>query len=407
MFGSAECSLAEHLATPQDDRMSEERGRLRELAALFLRLGFTAFGGPAAHVALLHDEVVRRRSWVSEQHFLDLVGATNLVPGPNSTELAIHLGYQRARWRGLLVAGCCFIAPAALMVGVLAWAYLRYGQTPVVVDLLGGVTPVVVAIIAYALAGLARTAIKTVATGLIAAAALCAYLFGLSELLLLAAGGAAGVAVWSWPASPPGGGRGRAVAPWWLGVPALKAAGGPLLVDPGWAQLTRLFLTMLKIGSVLFGSGYVLLAFLRGDFVDRLGWLTDQQLLDAVAIGQLTPGPLFTTATFVGYLVAGVPGAVLATIGIFLPAFVFARFLGALVRWIRARGWAGAALDGINATALALMAGVAIQLGRAALADPISIGLALISFVVLWRWRLNSAWLIAAGALVGLVRVLL
>ena len=371
---------------------------LREVVGLFLKLGTIAFGGPAAHIAMMHNEVVRRRGWLDEQRFLDLVGATNLIPGPNSTELAIHLGYRRARWRGLVAAGVCFILPAFLIVLTLAWAYVRYGRTPAAGGLLYGIKPVVVAIIGWALLSLMRTAIGGVLTGLVAAAALAAYLLGVNELLILAAGAVAVL-------------LGRAPASW-LGrvglllLPIL-AVGQVRFADPTAGQLARLFLLFLKIGSVLYGSGYVLLAFLRGDFVVRLGWLSQAELLDAVSIGQLTPGPVFTTATFVGYLVAGLPGAILATIGIFLPSFVFVALLTRIVDRIRDRAWSAALLDGVNAAALALMAGVTIQLGRAALIDPLTGALGVGALLLLWRTRLNSAWLIAAGAAVGAARTLL
>jgi len=376
-----------------------EPGRVRELVVVFGRLGCIAFGGPAAHIAMMHDEVVRRREWVTEQRFLDLVGATNLVPGPNSTELAIYLGYERARWRGLFVAGVCFIAPAAVLVSALAWAYVRYGRSPVGIGVLYGITPVVIAIIAHAVVKLAPTAVRGLGLAVLAAGALVLYLLGLNELLLLAVGGLLAVLM-TWWRRPRAKGESRAVA-----LMALWVA--PMFAPGSGGRLGQLFLTMLKIGSVLYGSGYVLFAFLRGDFVVRLGWLTDQQLLDAVAVGQLTPGPLFTSATFVGYLVAGPWGAVLATVAIFAPAFVFAALLGRIVGWLRGRWWASAALDGINATALALMLGVAFQLGRVALTDPLTIGLAIAAGVALWRFRLNSAWLILAGAVVGLVHALL
>ena len=343
--------------------------------------------------------MVRRRGWLDEQRFVDLVGATNLIPGPNSTELAIHLGYRRARWRGLVAAGVCFILPAFAIVLTLAWAYVRYGRTPAAGGLLYGIKPVVVAIICWALLSLVRTAIGGVLTGLVAAAALAAYLLGVNELLILAAGAVAVLLA-------------RAPATWFgrgslLLLPPLLAAAQVRFADPTAGQLTRLFLLFLKIGSVLYGSGYVLLAFLRGDFVIRLGWLTQSQLLDAISIGQVTPGPVFTTATFVGYLVAGLPGAVLATIGIFLPSFVFVALLTRIVDRIRDRAWSAALLDGVNAVALALMAGVTVQLGRAALIDPLTGALGVGALLLLWRTRLNSAWLIAAGAAVGAARSLL
>lgn len=375
---------------------------MREVTWLFLKLGTIAFGGPAAHIAMMHGEVVRRRGWVDEQRFVDLVGATNLIPGPNSTELAIHLGYERGRWRGLLAAGVCFILPAALMVGLLAVAYVRYGSTPAAEGLLYGIKPVVVAIIAQALVALLRTVLRGVLPAVVALAALAAYFAGVDELAILAAGGLLTVTLRMRPDRWLARGRVRAVG-WW----PLLAVGQPFFPDPTGGQLTRLFLTMLKIGAVLYGSGYVLLAFLQGDFVTRLGWLTETQLIDAVSIGQLTPGPVFTTATFVGYVVAGPAGAVLATVAIFLPSFAFVALLTRIVDRLRRAAWSAALLDGVNATALALMAGVSFELARTALTDLLTIGITVATLVVLWRTRLNSGWLIAAGALVGLARTFL
>ncbi|WP_232221772.1 chromate efflux transporter [Nocardioides sp. J54] len=376
--------------------MAPRPGSAREVGGLFLRLGTIAFGGPAAHVALMREELVRRREWVSDQRFADLMGATNLVPGPNSTELAIHLGHERAGWRGLLLAGAAFILPAALMVTGLAWAYVEYGGTPAVDGLLYGVVPVVVGIIAWALAGLGRTVLASPWLVVLAGAALAAYLLGANELVVLAAGAVVAVLAH--------GLRSAADRQHALVLPLL--AGTPVFTDPTGSQLAQLFLTMLKIGAVLYGSGYVILAFLEGDFVDRLGWVSHQQVLDAASVGQVTPGPVFTTATFLGYVVAGLPGAVLATVAIFLPSFVFVALLTRLATWLRSRAWTSALLDGVNATALALMAGVSLELGRSALVDPLTMGLAVATVVLLWRTRLNSAWFIAAGALVGVVRLL-
>ncbi|MER5325952.1 chromate efflux transporter [Streptosporangium roseum] len=373
----------------------------REVALLFLKLGVIAFGGPAAHTAMMRDELVRRRGWVSDRRFADLMGATNLIPGPNSTELAIHLGHDRAGRRGLIAAGVCFILPAALMVTALAWAYVRYGTTPAIQGLLYGVVPAVIAIIAHALLGLLRTVITSAWLAVLAIAALAAYLLGVNELLILAAGAALAAAVLL-PRTRPGARRPH-------GLLALPVLGGPLPVfgDPTGAQLAQLFATMLKIGAVLYGSGYVLLAFLRGDFVERLGWITSQQLVDAISVGQVTPGPLFTTATFVGYLVAGPVGAFLATVAIFLPSFVFVGLLTKLTDRLRSRAWTSALLDGLNATALALMAGVSYQLARTAIIDPLTLAIALTALALLWRTRLNTAWLIAGGALIGLAHTLL
>ncbi|MQA86069.1 MAG: chromate efflux transporter [Streptosporangiales bacterium] len=372
------------------------------MVLLFLKLGTIAFGGPAAHIAMMHSEVVRRRGWLDEQRFVDLIGATNLIPGPNSTELAIHLGYDRARWKGLLAAGACFILPAALIVGVLAWAYLRYGGTPAAEGLLYGIKPVVIGIIAQALFSLLRTAVRGPLPALVAAAALVAYFAGINELAILAAGGLIVVLVRTRPYRyfTGRGPRSAAVLP-------LLVAGQPHFTDPTGGQLAQLFLNLLKIGAVLYGSGYVLLAFLRGDFVARLGWISQTQLIDAVSIGQFTPGPVFTTATFVGYLVAGLPGAVLATVAIFLPSFCLVALLTRITDRLRRATWSAALLDGVNATALALMAGVSYQLARTALVDPLTVALTLVTLVLLWRTRLNSGWLIAAGAAVGLAHTFL
>lgn len=365
---------------------------------VFLRLGTIAFGGPAAHTAMMREELVRRREWVSDRRFADLMGATNLIPGPNSTELAIHLGHERAGWRGLLLAGLAFILPAALMVTGLAWAYVEYGETPAVAGVLYGVVPVVVAIIAWALLGLGRTVLVDRWLVALALVALAAYLLGAHELVVLF-GGAAVAALAQGVRSLAGTERHHL-----LGWPLL--AGTPVFADPTGHQLAQLFWTMLKIGAVLYGGGYVILAFLEGDFVDRLGWVTREQVLDAVSMGQVTPGPVFTTATFLGYVVAGFPGAFLATVAIFLPSFVFVGLLTRMTDWLRSRSLTSALLDGVNATALALMAGVSLQLGRSGLVDPLTVALAVATLVLLWRTRLNSAWFIGAGALVGVAHAL-
>ncbi len=393
---------------PDSPRGRGGAGSVREVAGVFLRLGTIAFGGPVAHTALMRHELVQRRGWVSDARFVDLIGATNLIPGPNSTELAIHLGYDRARWRGLLVAGACFILPAAVLVTVLAWAYLRYGDTPAASALLYGIVPAVIAIIVHALIKLTPVAVRNVGLGVLAAAGFAAYLLGVNELLVLAAGAALAAAARLVRHRP----QAMMSAPWWVGAPWAGApwahapwANAPLFGDPTAGQLWQLFATMLKIGAVLYGSGYVLLAFLRGDFVDRLGWLTEEQLTDAIAIGQVTPGPVFTTATFVGYLVAGPIGALLATIAIFLPSFAFVGLLTRITDRLRSSPWTSALLDGVNATALALMAGVTLQLGRSAIVDPLTALIALATLTLLWRTRLNSAWYIGAGALIGLARM--
>jgi chromate transporter len=370
---------------------------LSVLAALFLKLGTVAFGGPAAHIAMMEDEVVRRRGWLSRDAFLDLLGAVNLIPGPNSTELAIHIGLARAGWPGLLVAGGCFILPAALIVSALAWAYVRFGSLPAADGLLYGVKPVVIAVVAQALWRLGRTALRTPRLALLAPVAAAASALGVNELAILGA-----CALVTALAARIPGGKPAIVAPWGL---VARASGGIGALAAGAAvpvTLGGLFAVFVKIGAVLFGSGYVLLAFLRADLVHRLGWLTERQLLDAVAVGQVTPGPVFTTATFVGYLLAGGPGALVATAGIFLPAFVFVALSGRLVPALRRSPTAGAALDGVNAASLALMAVVTWQLAHAALIDLPTVLLAGLSLLLLARFRVNSAWLVLGGAVLGL-----
>ncbi len=372
----------------------DAQGRLTELAAVFLRLGTMGFGGPAAHIAMMRDEVVRRRRWMTDQTFLDLVGATNLIPGPNSTEMAIYIGYARAGWHGLLVAGACFILPAMLIVLAFAWAYTRYGTVPAAVWLLYGIKPVIIAVIAQALWALGRTAVRGWLTAAVGAVALGLFVMGVHELVLLAAGGLVVMLA----------ANARHLR--WTEVAAVPVVAWTQMaaIPPPFA-LSTLALVFLKIGSVLYGSGYVLLAFLRADLVLRLGWLTDRQLLDAVAVGQFTPGPVFTTATFIGYLLGGVPAAVVATAAIFLPAFVLVAASYSFLPRLRRSPWAGALLDGVNVTSLGLMAGVTWQLGRVAVTDVTTAALAVVTAGLLIRYRINSAWLVAAGAIVGLARL--
>lgn len=382
-------------------RSTDERSRtsLRELALLFLKLGTIGFGGPAAHIAMMEDEVVRRRRWMTHDEFLDLLGATNLIPGPNSTEMAIHIGHRRAGWTGLVVAGSSFILPAVLIVTAFAWAYVRYGSIPEVKGVLYGVKPVIIAIVLQALWSLGRAAIKTKLLAVIGIGGVVLTFLGLHELLVLLGGGLIVVAV-------------RLIVRAVKGQQSLLSLifASPLIVflqsnttsaPTASFSLALLFLFFLKVGAVLYGSGYVLLAFIRADLVERWHWLTETQLLDAIAVGQVTPGPVFTTATFIGYVVSGTKGAVVATLGIFLPAFIFVAASGPLVPRIRRSPLAGAFLDGVNAAALALMVFVTYQLGRAAIFDFTTIALAIISGALLFRFRLNSAWLVLAGGIAG------
>jgi chromate transporter len=374
-------------------------GEVAEVARVFLRLGLIGFGGPAAHIALMEDEVVRRRRWLTREQFLDLLGATNLIPGPNSTEMAIHVGFVRAGWPGLVTGGACFILPAMLITLALAVAYVRYGRLPEAAWLLYGVKPVIIAVVVQALWGLATKVLGTPATAVTALGVLVLALRGVNEIALLFAAALALPLVRAIAT----GGSARALAPGgWLALAGMvgptPSAGG---VAAASVSLSELALIFLKVGSILFGSGYVLLAFLRPDLVERTGWLSDAQLLDAVAVGQITPGPVLTTATFIGYLVAGLPGGVLATLAIFLPSFLFVALSSPLIPRLRRSPWAGAFLDGANAASVALMATVTWDLGRAAVVDWLTAGLAGAAAVILLLTRLNSAWLVAGGAIVG------
>ncbi len=363
---------------------------LAEVAALFLKLGFTAFGGPAAHIGIMHNEVVKRRKWLTDEEFLDLLGATNLIPGPNSTEMAIHIGYLRAGWPGLIAGGLGFVLPATFIVLGLSWLYVRFGSMPQVEWLMYGIKPVVIAIIAQALWNLGNKALKNQLLAFIGIAAFALYFFHINEIMLLFAGGLAVMLIVNWR-------RLRTPSPlilFPLGGMSLSQLALPF-------SLPVLFLTFLKIGSVLYGSGYVLLAFLRNDFVLRLGWLTDQQLLDAIAIGQITPGPLFTSATFIGYILGGTSSALLATLGIFLPSFIFVLISNPLIPKIRSSTWASGLLDGVNASSLGLMAGVTFQLASSSLMDLPTVLITTISTILLLRYKINSTWLIAGGALIG------
>jgi chromate transporter len=378
--------------------MTKLFGRLREVALLFLKLGALSFGGPAVYIALMHRETVNRRRWIDEQRFLDLVGATNLIPGPNATEMAIHLGLIRAGWRGLIAAGALFILPGMVATILVAWVYVTYGSIPEVGWVLYGVKPVVIAMVVEALWSLGRKGIKGLTTATVGIGVAVLYLLGFNEIALLFAGATAVLLVY--------GGR-RLMKPGLLVVvpmfalpqialTTLTAAAAPF-------SQSTLFLAFLKIGSVLFGSGYVLLAFLRSEFVAHLGWLTNQEVLDAVVAGQITPGPVFSSATFIGYLLGGWPSALLATLGIFLPSFLFVGLLSRILPYVRKSPWTATFLDGVNVASLGLMAGVTVQLGQTALIDIFTILLSLITLFVIFRYGVNLVWLIAGGGLLGAI----
>ena len=365
---------------------------LISLAAVFLRLGLTSFGGPAAHVALMRDEFVRRRGWLDDAAFIDLLGAANLIPGPTSTELAMHIGHRRAGRVGLVVAGLAFLLPAVAIVAVLAWLYVEQGQRPEVGALLLGIGPVVVAIVAHAGWSIARTVVRTPLAAVLLLATIGAAVAGIPEIAVLLAAGLVAVAIHLR-------GRSGAVAGGLIPTGAMLATGSTLGV-----AAPAIFVSFLKIGAVLFGSGYVLVALLRSELVDGLGWLSERQLLDAVAVGQATPGPLFSTATFIGYVLAGPLGAVAATVGVFLPAFLAVGLSIPVLDRLRRSADARAFLDGVNVGAVALIAIVAVQLGIGAIRDPLSLASAAVAFVLLVA-GVGTGRLILAGAVIGLMRL--
>jgi len=368
---------------------------LAELALVFLKLGTTAFGGPAAHIAMMEDEFVRKRQWITKEELLDRLAAASLIPGPSSTEVAIFIGQSKRGWGGLLVGGCCFILPAAVLVTAIAAVYTCYGSLPRVAGILYGIKPAVIAIILQALWSLGRTAIKTKLLAMIGVMAVILDAVGVAPLVVLAVAGIAAAArVWF-------GSKGRTVM--MSAIPLCGRFGFLLAAVAVTARvsLVRLFLSFLKIGAIVFGSGYVLLAFLRSEFIEHLHWLTEKQLIDAIAVGQFTPGPVFTTATFIGYLVAGIPGAIVSTVGIFLPGFILVASSGPLIPKLRKSALVSAILDGVVAGSLALMAVVAWQLAGTAIVDRLTITILGASALLVLKFQINSAWVIAGAALCG------
>ncbi len=369
--------------------------RLGELAKLFFQLGVIGFGGPAAHIAMMQDEVVDRKQWLTREHFLDLVGATNLIPGPNSTEMAIHVGYVRAGWLGLLVAGVCFICPAILLTAAFAWMYVKFGTLPQVAPLLYGIKPAVLAVIFAAVWRLGKTALKKNNKLLAIGIAVAVVVFcGLSEIFALLLGGLLGM-VWLQ--------RSQSINALLL---PLSVVGAVTKVTAVNASLWQLGLFFLKIGCVLYGGGYVLVAFLQGELVDDLGWLTQQQLLDAIAIGQFTPGPVLSTATFIGYIIAGFPGAVVATVGIFLPSFGFVALLNPIIPRLRSSRWMSAFLDAVNISSVALMLVVTVELAIAIIIptqrfDWVAALIAVSAAILIVRYRINAAWIVLGSGVIG------
>ncbi|GAB5518675.1 MAG: chromate efflux transporter [Rhodothermales bacterium] len=383
---------------------ASQRGPLGEVARLFFKLGLIAFGGPAAHIAMMEDEFVTRRKWISRQHFLDLIGATNLIPGPNSTEMTMHVGYERAGWPGLFVAGGCFIFPAVVITGLLAWLYVTYGSLPAVEPFLYGIKPAVIAIILGALWKLGKKAVKGwrfAVLGLVVAAAVLA---GVGEVPALLIGGVVGM-VWLKFSGYDSSRSASALLPILFQdtAPGALAAGAGVAAVGAAATVSvwKLFFFFFKVGAILYGSGYVLVAFLEGGLVQDLGWLTQGQLLDAIAVGQFTPGPVLSTSTFIGYLIADIPGALAATLGIFLPSFFFVWMLNPLIPRLRKSVWLSAFLDAVNVAAVALMLAVTVQLGMDTLISWQAGLIAVLAAVLVLRFKVSALWIVAGSAVLG------
>ena len=361
-----------------------QSANLKEVAHVFLRLGFIAFGGPAAHIAMMEKEVVRKRRWMTEQHFLDLVGATNLIPGPNSTEMTMHCGHERAGWKGLITAGLCFILPAVIITGILAWSYERYGNLPQAEAIIYGIKPAIIAVIVSTMITLGRRALKSFTLGVLGVGAAVTTLLGVNEIYVLFGFGFLGVLLYQIQKS-----NSKVIAPLFLLAPY-----------DGISNF-KLFLIFLKVGAILYGSGYVLFAFLDAELVSR-GLLSRQQLIDAIAVGQFTPGPVFSSATFIGWQIGGPYGAIGATIGIFLPSFLFVAFLNPLIPKLRKSPVMGAFLDSVNIVSVAIILAVVVEMGRETLLDWRTIAIALISFAVtFWVRSINTAFIVVGGALLG------
>lgn len=374
--------------------MSDSQPSLKEIAKVFLKLGITAFGGPVAHIAMMDEEIVHKRQWMSREKLLDLLGITNLIPGPNSTELAIHIGYEKAGWKGLIVAGSCFIFPAMAIVWILAMVYVRYQNVPSAEWLLYGIKPVVIAIIIQALWKLGKKAIKSNLTAIGAILATVCFFFGVNEVMILLLVASAVMIYENFSKNNIQG------VFLWLFSGLISQNSTNLTPNP---HGINIFLAFLKIGSVIYGGGYVLLVFLQRDLVENYQWLTSQQLLDAVAIGQLTPGPIFTTATFIGYLVGGNLGAIFATLGIFLPSFILILLINPWVNKIRNSKSASSFLDGVNVASLGLMVGVTFILIQTSIMDYFTLILALATTIIIFRYKINSGWLVLAGGLLGFI----
>ena len=362
---------------------------IKAIAKLFFKLGVIGFGGPAVHIALMQEEIVKKRAWMSEEHFLDLVGATNLIPGPNSTEMTMHIGHERAGWKGLIVAGICFIVPAVIITAFFAWLYQQYGQLPQVQPFIYGVKPAIIAVVVSLMIGLGKKALKSIELGIIGLFAAVAVLAGFNEIYVLFGGGLLGTIVYLIKNSRK---TTNSIFPFVL----LQISNPDFNLSD-----FKVFLTFLKIGSILYGSGYVLFAFLDAELVAK-GLLTKQQLVDAIAVGQFTPGPVFSSATFIGWQIGGASGAVAATIGIFLPSFLFVALLNPLIAKLRKSKIMSTFLDTINIVSIAIILSVIVEIGRLTLLDWRTITIAILSFIVTFYFKkLNTAFVIFGGSIIG------
>jgi len=363
------------------------RKDLKEVAKLFFRLGCVSFGGPAVHIAMMEEEVVKKRKWLTEEHFLDLVGATNLIPGPNSTEMTMHCGHERAGWRGLVVAGICFIFPAVIITAFFAWAYQHYGKLPEVTPFIYGIKPAIISVIVSLMINLGRKAMKTTELAVIGIIAAALTLYGINEIYVLFGSGLIGVLLHLSKKMKDI----KSIFPFVF----LQATSSVNALN--W----KVFWLFLKIGSILYGSGYVLFAFLDNELVIR-GLLTKRELIDAIAVGQFTPGPVFSSATFIGWQIAGLPGAVAATVGIFLPSFLFVAFLNPLIPKLRRSKSMAAFLDTVNMVSVAMILAVCYEMGRSAITDWHTILIAVLGFAVTMKYKkLNTAYVVLGGAVAG------
>jgi chromate transporter len=373
------------------NKQASNQGSLSEVARLFLKLGVIGFGGPAVHIAMMREEVVRKRAWMNEEHFLDLVGATNLIPGPNSTEMTMHIGHERAGWKGLAVAGCCFIFPAVIITAFFAWLYQRYGQLPQAQPFIYGIKPAIIAVVVSLMISLGKKALKSLESGIIGVVAAIAVVAGLNEIYVLFGSGFLGILLYllKKPNKTANG-----IFPFVLLQVSNQSINLPDI---------KLFLTFLKIGSILYGSGYVLFAFLDAELVSK-GLLTKQQLVDAIAVGQFTPGPVFSSATFIGWQMGGLTGAIAATVGIFLPSFLFVALLNPLIPRLRSSKIMSAFLDTVNIVSIAIILSVIVEIGKLTLLDWRTILIAVTSFLVTFYFKkVNTAFIILGGAVLGYI----